>query len=259
LQGVPVSLPAIKTNAGSWIELVESGTDAGPYIYLHKSKFHHLHRYDLSTESWETGLLPGMPFVGRSGRSKKSKDGGSAATFDGRIYALKGGNTCEFWRYTPAGDSWFELDPIPEIGSSGKKKRVKNGADIVSLGEGSFFVTKGNKTVECWRVAVAETDADLTRPGVLASGIRREASGVLRVSPNPLRSGFATLQVNSQWSGSPARVSIFDASGRCVLSSSFGIRTSSLPLDLRSMQAGVYLLKLESGSRTTTQKLVIQR
>jgi hypothetical protein len=264
LQGVPVNLPAFKTNAGSWIELVETGTDAGPYIYLHKSKYHHLHRYDLSTGAWEPGLLPGMPFLGRSGKTKKSKDGGSAAFWNGHIYALKGGNTCEFWRYTPGTDSWVELDPVPEIGPDGKKKKVKAGGDVVSVGGGAMFTIKGNKTNHCWRMVVAEALADRPgRSGVMSAAMR-DASSMMRILPNPLRAGFATLQTSgqvAQWSSGPVTVSIHDAAGR-TLRSAVCIVRSELVLDLNGLAPGIYFLRLASGVKRealSVHKLVIQR
>jgi YVTN family beta-propeller protein len=264
LQAVPVDLPAIKTNAGSWIELVETGTDAGPYIYLHKAKYHHMYRYNLSTDAWETSLLPGMPFAGRSGKTRRSKDGGSAAFWNGHIYSLKGGNTCEFWRYAPVTDSWVELDPIPEIGPSGKKKKVKAGGDIVHVGGGAFFVIKGNSTNDCWRMLIAEAKVQSpVRTGVQATSLSTGYSP-FAVAPNPLRAGFATLQVSgqaAQWSSGPVTVSIYDASGRCVLRQASGVKhqASSVVLDLRSVPAGVYLLRLAAGDITLTRRLVVQR
>jgi len=51
----------------------------------------------------------------------------------------------------------------------------------------------------------------------------------------------------------------YDAAGRCVLNSTLDAKASSLPLDLRGLSAGVYLVRLSAGSFTTAQKLVIQR
>jgi hypothetical protein len=196
LQGTPVNMPAYKTTAGSWIELVEGATDAGPYIYLHKAKHHQLYKYDVERDSWLPGMLTGMPFIGRSGKSKKSKDGGSAAAYGGRIYSLKGGNTCEFWRYNPATAAWDELDTIPQVGADGKKKRVKAGGDIVHVGGGAFFVTKGNKSSDCWRMVVA--DAKAKQPSSVDGAVGRAfPTGDLRfsIAPNPLRAGFVTVRL----------------------------------------------------------------
>jgi hypothetical protein len=51
---------------------------------------------------------------------------------------------------------------------------------------------------------------------------------------------------------------IYDATGRLV-HSSFGLRTSAFHLDLRSMPAGVYLLRLDAAGRSWHTKLLVQQ
>ncbi|MBM3315733.1 hypothetical protein FJY71_07860, partial [candidate division WOR-3 bacterium] len=82
-----------KWDRGSWLVY-----DGERTLYAHKAKYHELWTFDVPTHSWAAQALPGMPLVGRAGKSKKSKDGGSAAYHGGSIFALKGGNTQEFWR-----------------------------------------------------------------------------------------------------------------------------------------------------------------
>jgi len=79
-----------------------------------------------------------------AGKSKKSKDGGSAAWFGGSIYALKGGNTQELWRYDPGPDSWHELDTLPLVGSAGRKRKVKAGGGIVAADD-ALYALKGTR------------------------------------------------------------------------------------------------------------------
>ncbi|MEO0077503.1 MAG: T9SS type A sorting domain-containing protein [candidate division WOR-3 bacterium] len=138
---------------------------------------------------------------------------------------------------------------------SGKKKRVKAGADVVSVGGGAFFVTKGNKTNECWRVVLQKSKQDGVTDAQASNGSVR-----LTIGPNPLRAGFATIRLSGQAPLGyeiPAKVSMYDAAGRLVLHSSFDNRTSSLPLDLQHLSAGVYLLRLEHKGGCIDRKLVV--
>jgi hypothetical protein len=75
------------------------------------------------------------------------------------------------------------------------------------------------------------------------------------VSPNPCRASGA-VQLNLGPLDHSATLRIFDAAGR-LLHSTFGIRTSSFRLDLRSMPAGVYVLRLDSDGRFATARLVV--
>ena len=77
----------------------------------------------------------------------------------------------------------------------------------------------------------------------------------LSVEPNPASEVVSircTLPVNTE-----ADLRIYDVTGRQV-HSSLGIRHSEFRLDLRSIPAGVYLLRLESGSGSATRKLVFE-
>jgi len=163
---------------------------------------------------------------------------------------LKGGNTQEFWKYQADSAKWTELDTMPLVGQGSlKKKKVKNGADVVPV-QGTIYALKGNGTFEYWRYVPGtgtRYQGSGTRDGVMAQATTANRPA-LTIGPNPLRAGFVTIHLNPRLLGSlnPA-ISIYDASGRRVLYSSFGTRTSSLRLDLRSMPAGAYFLRLEAG------------
>jgi hypothetical protein len=251
--------PADKYINGSWIVY-----DGDSLLYTHQAKGHGFYAFNVKTKAWGAALS-GMPLIGMMGKSKKSKDGGAGAWYSGHIYALKGGNTCEFWRYDADTNAWTEKETMPQFGSTLKKKKVKGGGDLVSYGDWwAFFALKGNKTLELWRYVDSTPPAAAAPPhrgGPSASGLSLVNSR-MTIAPNPLRSGFATVRWsggNSPHSGTvPGRLAVYDASGRCVLRTSFGLRTSPLRLDLRALGAGVYLVKLSVAGLSSTQKLVLQ-
>lgn len=254
-----------KWQEGSWLAY-----DGQSTIYAHKACWHELWAYSLAGDSWSQGELPGMPCTGSSGRRRKSKAGGCGAWYGSSIYALKGGNTDEFWRYDAGSRSWQELDAMPALGSTGRKKKVKTGAGIASIDRGAFFALKGNKTLELWRYVeplYASRSTPEARDGV-SSSVERTAYSVMRISPNPLASGIATLS----WGSGVARdasgiVRIYDISGRCVLRQAHcvGRSASSVLLDLRSLSSGIYLLRLDAGDSTVARaagvasKFIVQR
>jgi len=256
----------LKCGAGSWIV-----ADGDRSIYCHKAKYHDMLVYDVELDSW-VGEHKGMPFISQStGKSKKSKDGGSAVHAYGFIYALKGGNTCDFYRYSIAGDSWVEMPPMPEFGGSLKKKKVKAGADITAMTT-EFPVRpdwvdlpalKGNKTNEFWMFTDlfgSGVQGSGNREGVMAGGRSSVGSWQFTVMPNPMRADFATVHLDPRTLGpSNPVLSIFDPAGRLVLHSAICNLRSETALDLRGLSAGVYLVRLSAGSFTTAQKLVIQR
>ncbi|MBM3313042.1 T9SS type A sorting domain-containing protein, partial [candidate division WOR-3 bacterium] len=246
-----------KWDKGSWLAVQKR---VGPEIFniwAHKAKYHEMYVFDAVTLTWGP-LITGMPFLGSLGKNKKSKDGGCGVYDDDALWALKGGNTGEFWRYDVLLNSWAEKTPMPEVGSTGKKKRVKAGGDIVSFGDDIFYALKGNKTLELWRyVESTGVAARPLRSGVMA-GPRVLTGFWATIVPNPLAGGLATLHYSLPGSG-PALLRIYDVSGRTVLTRSLAAsRRGTASLDLRSLARGVYLVKLEGGALRTTTKLVVE-
>jgi hypothetical protein len=218
-----------KYDKGSWI--VYDGQNT---IYAFKAKKNELYAYNTDTDAWYDTLKP-MPFEGPNG-NKKAGDGGCATWYDNSIYALKGNNTQEFLKYSVTLDDWSPVDTIPRYGSSGRSKKVKAGAGIVSLGGDVFYMTKGNKSRELWRYRI---------PG--GTGIREEYSGLmpipesdrLKVRPNPVGS-LATIELAAGLPAS-ATVRVYNACGAVVLE-----RRSVWPLalDCSRLPPGVYVVSV---------------
>jgi len=243
----------IKWDAGSWI--VTDG-DAGNMIYAFKSKYHEFYIYDCETGTWSAPKTA-MPIPGSAG-NKKAKDGSSAAWYGGKIYAFKGGNTNEFWRYFPLGDTWKKQDDIPLYGTSGSRKKVKAGAALAGYPGVGIFGIKGNKSNEFWRYTPYDVvGAQPSRDGITA-GATEIGSVSFAIAPNPLSGGFATVRYSLPKAGL-ATLNVFDVTGRTVLTQTMAAgRTGTSSLDLRKLEAGVYLVKVTTEGFSTTQKLVVE-
>jgi len=266
LENAPYGAGQAKYDKGSFLV----GDGAGS-LYAHQAKYndgncHYMFRFDAAAGRWSGTPLHGMPLSGLHGgalKSKKSKDGGAGAWQDGRLYALKGGGTQGFYRYFADGDTWQELDTIPVYGSSLKKKYVKGGGDLAFSSLGAFFALKGNNSRELWRYIPPARYAARSTP-CARSGAMAEPSTVFDVrfsiSPNPLAAGFATIRCTTLSAG-PVAITVFDVAGRSVfLTRPLGHSlTGPLPLDLRGLANGVYLVRLDAGDFSASQKLVVQR
>jgi hypothetical protein len=240
---------------GSWLAYDSAGK-----FFAHKARCHELLKYDVAVNAWGAAPLPGMPRASSiTGRRKKSKDGSDGDCHAGAIYALKGGNTQEFWKYSLAGDSWQELDTMPAGGSTGRRKRVWYGGDLASFGVGVFFALKGNKTLECWRYVERPVMGITSRPerdGVAAT--RAPARAAMVLSPNPVTGGRLALTIAGQVSGE-GRVSVFDAAGRKRLCRREAMGSAGrLVLDVDRLPSGWYVLRFELGSTVTMHKFAVQ-
>jgi hypothetical protein len=241
----------LKYDKGSWLAY-----DGVKTIYAFKAKYHEFYSYNTETDSWNpTALLP-MPIPGSAG-SKKSKDGGCGTYVGGAInsiYALKGGNTREFWKYTVATNAWVEKETLP---SGTFKKKVKAGADIVAAGL-SVYATKGNKSNELWMYVPSGMVFEAPRHDGALAGKTAIAQG-MSISPNPLATGFAVLRYGLPKAGA-AQVSVYNVTGQTVMAQTLAAgRSGIVNLDLRHLGNGVYLVKLSSEGYVNSQKLVVQR
>jgi len=247
--------PASKYDKGSWLVL----DDSSGIIYAHQAKIHMFSSYDIPFQRWSTDRI-GMPFVGTSGKSKKSKDGGCAAWLNDHVYALKGGNTQEFWRYNPKADSWQELDTVPQRGRSAKRRKVKGGADLTAV-PGALYATKGNNTAELWRYSAEDTQDAVSGPsgGCGASDMNRASlvmnfativRGVLYLPPSPFPLPVGEGQEVRR------RSLLLDISGRTVLSLSPGRN------DVSRLSPGVYFVRRAYGvgrEASAVTKVVVAR
>jgi hypothetical protein len=223
--------------------------DGGRYLYALKGKYNEFYRYTVGTDSWVQRAA--MPLYNSSGRRKKSGDGASGAYYNGSIYALKGGNTNEFWRYDVATDVWHQLDSdsLPSFGSTMRKKRVKAGADMV-YNTYALWALKGNKTREFWRYGIPFTAEPRSpeRTAQAASVLRPAPGWRFEVVPNPV-AGRGVLHYSVP---EPVLLTarLYDASGRLarvLVERVPATGSGQMGIDTRGLAAGVYLVRLDAG------------
>lgn len=211
--------------------------DQGRYIYAHMGDVHEFYRFDLDSMAWTAQLSP-MPYIGRRGLRVKLGRGGGGRWMDGYIYALKGENSQEFWRYDPGGDTWTELDTIPSFGSTGQQKNVNGGGHLACMA-GAVYALKGNETTEFWRYRPS-VGVDEKRP---AAHSRPPTATVCRGSLVLPR----TLEPSTPWT-------LFSITGRKVMELQAGQN------DISRLSPGVYILRsAECGERSAVTKVVVQR
>jgi hypothetical protein len=253
----------LKYDKGSWLAY-----DLQHTIFAHKAKYHEFYSYNTLTDSWNPTPLQGMPLLGIGG-SKKSKDGGCGTYHDSAIYALKGGNTQQFWKYNVAANIWFEKETLPK--GLPKPKKVKAGADITTRrligdrpGEAAELpALTGNKTGNFWVYITPGGGGPPMGNAPNRDGVAAEKrlldEPFLTLAPNPLSGGFMTLRYSLPGSGL-AMVRVYDVTGRTVLPAALITdRNGTAQLDLRSLNTGVYLLKVEGSGFATVRKLVVER
>jgi hypothetical protein len=191
-----------------------------------------------------------------TGKRKKAKDGSAGVVRDGILYAIKGGNTQEFWRLDIDRGLWSELDTIPAVGSTGRKKRIKGGGDM-TFGCGQLFVLKGGKTLENWAwgpLGQAQGAGPGRRDGLQSDCRLPIGVSGLQAERNPVPVGQARLHYSLPTFGT-AWLEVVDASGRVV--SRRLVTGSGGSVALSGLGRGVYVARLAGPGWSRSLKLTV--
>lgn len=164
------------------------------------------------------------------------------------MYALKGNDSPELWRYAPSANSWEELDEAPtDIGGGGALAL----GDSAPGGERYFYALKGNQFGDFRQYRLA--------PSGIAGDAEPAKALQMRVAPNPVAGGSARLRYAFSRPGL-VRLDVFDVAGRSRWSSEEGFsKSGEVHLDLRGLESGVFLLKCAEGGNISTERFVVLR
>jgi len=261
-------------DAGSWqsMETAPTGASSKPFkvgstiaydgvdtIYCVKGSYNEFFAYSIANRNWAT-LQPVPLMIPGSTKKKKVKSGAGLAVAGRVVYALKGGNTNEFWTFKCDSQYWSHGTDL----TTGTK-RVNGGGALVAAPElRSLYAFRGNNTLEFWQYGPLDFSA-FSRPmlkaeqGEMAAGLQRVSSYKLLVSPNP----FARVASVSYSLPKADNVSLklYDVSGALVATLAKGYVTAgshSAVINAEKLASGIYLLKFESGNYHTTNKLIVE-
>lgn len=229
-------------------------------IYALKSSYNEFFAYSVQRNTWSTKQP--LPLVSPPGtRKKKVKDGAGLAYHGGTVFALKGNNTYEFWKYPLDSHRWY---PAEDFLAGPTLKRVRGGGALVYAPlKGNLYATKGNNTCEFYMYWLTDTIIHGSPPPPAPSGTMAAQAipltTALAIAPNP----FKTSAAIAYSLGKPgwASLRLYNASGRLVRDLIDGYQTAGPHAAIvarEKLAAGVYLVRYESEEQTETRKVVIE-
>jgi hypothetical protein len=239
--------------------------DGGDTVWCLKGTYNEFAAYSIAGRNWITRNP--LPLIAPPGTKKvKAKDGSQIASDGGRlVYALKGANSNEFWGYQADEATWSALPAMPTV-----VKRVKGGGALTYAGSlDVLYALRGNNTREFWTYnpgsAPGFRNAAVSRPkdGQGQSAVRT-SQFALSIAPNPFTShqSPATIRYSLPVAGNIS-LKLYDVTGKLVSTLAGGYHAAgsySSPLTASSSQlaAGIYVIRLDSGSYHATEKLIIE-
>jgi len=230
--------------------------DGGDTIYALKGSYNEFFAYSVSGKIWTT--KDPLPLVNALGKKKKVKDGSGSAAFGGSVYALKGGNTNEFYQYKFNDHKWYTGPEMPTL-----TKRVKGGGALKAMPEtGVLYAFRGNGTMELWKYAQTfglPMSVAKENTGAMANPAAIGAQFNLRIAPNPFTSS-AAISYTLPRTGNVS-LKLFDVAGKLVTTLAQGYtRAGSYTTSINAarLASGIYLLKFDLDGQVTTQKLILE-
>ncbi|MBS4015751.1 MAG: T9SS type A sorting domain-containing protein [Candidatus Latescibacteria bacterium] len=240
---------------GSSISLL----DGTIYALKGGDKANFFYAYNWGTQTWEAKQeLPIEDTVFDKYKKKVLvKDGGATASGDGAIYAIKGGATNTFWKYTPDSEPGWEW--LGLIQFANKKEAPKTGAAMAYL-DNKIWLLVGNKTKHFWSYTPGTKAIARVMPSTIASTLAD-------ITTTPVgkftATAFSKTIIYTIPASGKVSLKLYNASGRLVQtlvneyknagSYSFDIRNSTSPIP-----NGVYFLKYNDGLNTAEAKIIIQ-
>lgn len=227
------------------------------YLWTIKGGTNEFYAYDLTAGIWLENI-PNLTLIGRDGKKRKAKDGAAIAYHPANhsIYALKGGNTDEFWSYTPPETTWTQLTNMP---SSSLGKKVKAGGSLI-YAAGNLYALRGNKTFDFFiynfgsGVGIEENEVPRL------SSTPRLVS--LKIYPNPFsRQTHILYQLPSlKDKPIPVTITLYNIAGqveRVLVNELLPPGLYSIELTSLKLANGIYIVRMNALNQRVSQKLVI--
>jgi hypothetical protein len=216
--------------------------------------------YNVTSDIWSA--QPSIPLVHpQRGVATTVLDGG-AMTSNGEIYAIKGGGSNEFWKYTPGlPGAWTSLDTIPRLNALS----VPYSGAALAYSNNKVWLLKGNNTPEFWQFIPMAYRAEKTASNLNNNSVQSpntqgiELSAEINVLPNPFNKQ-ATIRYTVPMPNN-VTIKLYNATGRVVEVINDGrINTGSYTANLsaNNLAKGVYFLRYNDTQNQKKIKVIIE-
>lgn len=239
-------------------------SDGAHTLYVLKGRTNEFYGCDLTSGIWSS--LSDLPLAGSSQHRRKAGAGAGLAHVAAdsahpaaHLYALKGGNTQESWRYDVVSRGWNQSEDL----SRGLGKKVGAGGALAAAGRVPYAL-KGARTLEFYShppdSVRMPAESQAARPSVEGNAVAVDLAPVLIVAPNPA-SSFVNVRLGVNRNvATKSTVRLYDAAGRVVLEMPVVLdragQSRSQRVDISALPDGCYFVSVEPRGKGSVQKVV---
>ncbi len=203
---------------------------------------------DLGAETPTWTPIESLPLVART-RKKKVKEGGCIEYFDGRVYAVKGGNTKEFWAYEPGKSRWTYIGEVGDGWPVPPAKGIKCGRSLTG-GANGIFCLIGNNSSEFWFYTPPEIFGEPSAGGIAKEEIALIKRFTFKVT-NPSKGVVKVYYTSPE--KEIATLKVFNLLGEMVYSA----KGDKGHFAVKELPAGVYLVRFSAKGYKEEEKLIV--
>jgi hypothetical protein len=241
-RSLPAGPEATRAYRGTCLALLGSRT------FCLKGGTTEFYEYSPNGDSWR--VRASLPRIGRGSRNRKVGRGAALVSDRNRfLYALKGGNANEFWRYDDSADAWTQLDDVP---GGGRLRRVGRGGALAWF-EGRAYALKGGGAREFWCYDPGAAFATAFPPG--RDGVVETAGLPPPMRPNGPRLLHRGSSTRYSVPDGASDVLVIDAAGRLVKR----VRATDRAVEICFTRPGIYFVLAAGDSAAYSAKTVLIR
>lgn len=156
-----------------------------------------------------------------------------------------------------SGNEYFEVEHATTSGNFASVGEVAGAGDSQELINYDLVHDTPVVGTNFYRIKQVDFEGTYSYSGIIPVEVATVQSEAVTLFPNPSATGYFNLNVGSDWQVDNVSVSVLNAVGRRVMEWNQDV-TATRQVMTTDLAAGIYLVRVEGGKRTSTKRLVIR-
>lgn len=156
-----------------------------------------------------------------------------------------------------SGNEYFEVEHSNRLGGFTAIGRVEGAGDSQELLDYDFVHGTPVAGTNYYRIKQVDFEGTFTYSGIIPVDVSAVQADKVTLFPNPAATGYFNLNVGSGWNVGEVSVTVTNVVGRRVMDWTQDV-TATRQIITSDLAAGMYLVRVEGGKRTSTKRLIVK-
>lgn len=155
-----------------------------------------------------------------------------------------------------SGNEYFEVEHSNRLGGFVALGRIEGAGESQQLLSYDFIHDNPVRGTNYYRIKQVDFEGTFSYSGIVPITVAVTQAAKVNIFPNP-STGFFNLNVGSGWDVDNVSVSVMNTVGRRVMEWNQDV-VATRQVVTTDLAAGIYLVRVEGGKRSTTQRLIVK-